>query len=408
MISDMLPSICALTAVNYFLLLMIGPVVHRVIFHWDPEASRWKRFWGTARTYSIATLFAVPSAIVLLLILHGMLAPKFPALFDWAQLAAFCLVIVAGFASNIRRQSFDLSCSVKAKRATWVEWFGTDSDAVMAMTIRRALRYKLYLTPLSMAITEVALVSLVKIAPPGNPTIPGSPPPSPLEGEWLAVLVAVIATRVLLSAIVFLSDPSGSALRNFLMPFVGTEVDNPRGAKPRERTDGHPYFDRDLGVTMSRWRGREHVSAFRGTRALMRSVVGLKRKIPETEHEFVRRICSRVSYLVVRESIDMSPGVHNSKYNELCLAGISIFAKTNLIEACRVVDEFTVEFVVPEVEQAENKRAMMRVFESIDGFMQRNSRVLMLILGATIICVYIVSAGSITVALERLLPSFPK
>lgn len=401
----MLLSCAELAITNCVMLLIAPPIIRWVVYRRDPNASRLSRI-VSARAVVPDTLPIVALAAAFpLLMTWDEVAPKSWALFDKMQVMAIMMGAVGAYANAVINEVRQFTTEVYEYRREWIPWFGTDTDEAISKTVWRSLKHKMSLSPLSAAVVEVILLGGIRASG-------GDLPPLDIasqkgtEQELLNAAMMLISIRVLFSFVRSAVDPTGLALRNFLMVFPGIRIE---GAPNSGRSTEKRRYDSQLshGMSMSRWRGKEHISAFRGARALMRSISGLKRKAPRAEYERLRCTCARLAYLMKSVSLDMKPGVWSQHRVDFALAGISLIVKENLIKACEQAHASTSGFTVPNEEENRSKRTSVLLLESIDGFMQRNARVLLFTLGVLILLAYLMSGGTLLAAIEKMLPLFP-
>ncbi|MEB3369546.1 hypothetical protein [Saccharopolyspora mangrovi] len=135
-------------------------------------------------------------------------------------------------------------------------------------------------------------------------------------------------------------------------------------------------------VGASRWRTSNHKHGFYSAKYLLRSLNGIRNKIPQEIFGELDDTYRKIGNRLAVESLILGDGAVNKKYGDMCASLLALVANSNLVEtrdaAARLV-------TVDDVKLSKPASRFSKVAVKLDGFMQRHSRVLMAALGVVVV-----------------------
>lgn len=288
----------------------------------------------------------------------------------------------------------------------WKEHFPKESEPAMASATHRILLPACIEFAFTISLAQMFMVGAAAHVPP-SPSAGGGPQLDASANHFFEFFFSLVAIRVAATPSIRALDPTGFALRNLFIASMDDSLGRSSLIKMHwpEKPVSSVGSTSFTNTTMSRWRSRKHKASVLASNYLLRSTAGIDRKFSKTDVLYIRSTCVRLSYILRVRGVEDGARDGPDFLSGVCICIARIILGDNPIAACRDAEELTSSYEVPDVEYMAGNR-FTRMLASVEGFIERNSKVLLVSLGVAVFAGYVHSIGSITIALERLFPIF--
>lgn len=346
--------------------------------------------------------------IVFLILLFALCASLFPAAFVVNPPQGFSKInrgliyevslffLAAGLAAcyKIVKRSRRNGRALRTQKAHLRNWLEYDDDEDFQEQLKAlagsATRHELWGVPVYLATAQWSLMKLLWLAEDHGGNLPSIPNPNmatfgDLDRSFLLVLAGLLSALAIA----------------YLCPRIATAI-NPTGAVLSMCFDcmtarsGHGFRYK---LTISRWRSDRHRSGFFASKHLLRSLNGLRTKLPEPEYENVADAYRRVAYLLQRNSIAARGNPPDESFTLACISILALTANEDVVRLGGLTGQFTQKI---EHRMEKPKSKLSKSLAVVDGVLQRNSRALTFILGSALVCI-LVATGQFGKVLDFLI-----